>query len=311
MTMTLHIAIAQSGPPERDPRPVAAGLRLAQTFGRLPPTALLLLAILSVQLGSALATVLFADLGPAGTAMASAGFSAVLLSVLRRPKIDCRLRKHMLLILAFGLTDACMVLPFFLAIQSIPLGIASTITFLGPLGLAVATSRRAAHFLWIGVAALGIGLLTPEIGSDLDSTGLGLAALAAVAWAAFVPLSKHSGAIFDGVDALTFGLWASTLMLLPFALAEGTVLQAGWFELAGAFAIALLTAVLPMAMEYQALQSMSARTYGILVTLEPAVGAMVGALFLGQGLSGRATIAIACVTIAAMGITLFDKPGRS
>ncbi|QEX17370.1 hypothetical protein FRZ44_26680 [Hypericibacter terrae] len=306
--MTLQTAIAQSSSPERDPRPAAAGPRLARAFGRLPPTALLILSILSVALGSALATILFSTVGPAGTAMLSAGFSAIVLSVLRPPKIDSRLRKHAGLILIFGLTDACMVLPFFLAIQSIPLGIAATITFLGPLGLAVATSRRISHFLWIGVALLGIGLLTPEIGADLDSTGLGLAALAAVAWAVFVPLSKRTGTIFDGIDALTWGLWMSTLMLLPFALAEGTVLHAGGLELGGAFAVALLTAVLPMAMEFQALQNISARAYGILVTLEPAVSALVGALFLGQALSGRATIAIVCVTIAAIGVTLFEKP---
>lgn len=306
--MTLQMAIAPSGSPERDPRPAAAGPRLARMFGRLPPTALLLLSILSVALGSALATILFSTVGPAGTAMLSAGFSAMVLSVLRPPKIDSRLRRHAGLILAFGLTDACMVLPFFLAIQSIPLGIAATITFLGPLGLAVATSRRVSHFLWIGVALAGIALLAPEIGADLDPTGLGLAALAAVAWAAFVPLSKRAGTIFDGIDALTWGLWMSTLMLLPFALVEGTVLHAGGLELGGAFAVALLTAVLPMAMEFQALQNMSARAYGILVTLEPAVSALVGALLLGQALSGRATIAIVCVTIAAIGITLFEKP---
>jgi inner membrane transporter RhtA len=309
--MTLQVAIAQSGPPDRDLRPSAVASGITRTFGRLPPTALLLLSILSVALGSALATFLFSSLGPAGTAMLSVGFAALVLSTLRRPKLDRRLRRHAGLILIFGLTNACMVLPFFLAIQSIPMGIAATITFLGPLGLAVMTSRRLGHFLWIGVALAGILLLTPEIGADLDPAGLGLAALAAVAWAAFVPLSKRTGAIFDGVDGLTLGLWMSTLMLLPFAFAEGTILHAQGLELAGAFAVAMLTAVLPMAMEFQALQKMSARAYGILVTLEPAVSALVGALLLDQALSGRAAIAIACVTLAAIGITLSEKSEES
>jgi inner membrane transporter RhtA len=309
--MTLQVAIAHSGPPDRDLRPSAVALGITRIFGRLPPTALLLLSILSVALGSALATFLFSSLGPAGTAMLSVGFAALVLSTLRRPKLDRRLRRHAGLILIFGLTNACMVLPFFLAIQSIPMGIAATITFLGPLGLAVMTSRRLGHFPWIGVALAGILLLTPEIGADLDPAGLGLAALAAVAWAAFVPLSKRTGAIFDGVDGLTLGLWMSTLMLLPFALAEGTILHAQGLELAGAFAVAMLTAVLPMAMEFQALQKMSARAYGILVTLEPAVSALVGALLLDQALSGRAAIAIACVTLAAIGITLSEKSEES
>jgi len=234
-------------------------------------------------------------------------FSAVVLTVLARPRIDRRLREHAVLLLLFGLADACMVLPFFLALQRIPLGVASAITFLGPLGLAVATARRPLHFLWIGIAALGIGLLTPAVGGELDALGLGLAALAAAGWAGFVPLSKRAGRAFDGVDGLTLGLWASTAMLLPFALAEGSVLHAGAFDLGACLVVALLSAVLPMALEYRALQRMSARAYGILVTLEPAIGALVGAVCLGQGIGPRMSIAIACVTIAALGVTLSER----
>ena len=303
----LQIAMTESGPSKQVGRFGDGRLRVAQAFGRLPPTALLLVSLLAVQLGSALATVLFSSLGPAGTAFASTAFSAVVLTVLARPKLDRRLREHAVLILLFGLADACMVLPFFLALQSIPLGIASAVTFLGPLGLAVATARRPLHFLWIGIAALGIGLLTPAVGGDLDPLGLALATLAAVGWAAFVPLSKLAGRTFDGADGLTLGLWASTAMLLPFALAERSVLQAGALELGGALAVALLSAVLPMALEYQALQRMSARAYGILVTLEPVIGALVGAVCLGQAIGARMSIAVACVTVAALGVTLSDR----
>ena len=138
--------------------------------------------MLGVQLGSALATVLFSSLGPAGTAFTSTIFSAAVLTALARPRLDSRLRKHVLVLLLFGLADAAMVLPFFLALQSVPLGIASAISFLGPLGVAVATSHRPLHFLWNGIGALGIGLLTPAVGGDLDPLGLGLAALAAAGW---------------------------------------------------------------------------------------------------------------------------------
>jgi inner membrane transporter RhtA len=249
--MMLQIAMTESEPSEQVGRFGGGRVRVAQAFGRLPPTALLLLSLFAVQLGSALATTLFSSLGPAGTAFASTAFSAVVLTVLSRPKLDRRLREHAVLILLFGLADACMALPFFLALQHIPLGIASVVTFLGPLGIAVATSRRPLHFLWIGIAVLGIGLLTPAIGGDLDPLGLGLAALAAVGWAGSVPLSKLAGRAFDGVDGLTLGLWATTAILLPFALAEGTVLRAGALELGGALAVALLSAVLPMALEYR------------------------------------------------------------
>jgi inner membrane transporter RhtA len=122
-----------------------------------------------------------------------------------------------------------------------------------------------------------------------------------------VPLSKLAGRAFDGVDGLTLGLWASTVLLLPFALAEGTMLSAGAFELGGALGVALLSAVLPMVLEYRALRRMSARAYGILVTLEPAIGALVGAACLGQEIGPRLFIAIGCVTIAALGITLSER----
>lgn len=304
--MLLQVAMTE-GPSNRLSRFGGGRVRVAQAFGRLPPTALLLVALLSVQLGSALATVLFSTLGPAGTALASTLFSAAALTALARPRLDGRIRKHAVVILLFGLADACMALPFFLALQYIPLGVASAIAFAGPLGLAAAMSLRALHFLWIGIAALGIALLTPAVGGGLDPRGLGLAALAAAGWAAFVPLSKRAGRAFDGLDGLAFGLWATTLLLLPFALAEGTMFGASAFELGGALAVALLTALLPMALEYQALQRMSARAYGVLVTLEPAIGALVGAVFLGQSIGGRMSIAVACVTIAALGITLSER----
>jgi inner membrane transporter RhtA len=284
---------------------------LSRAFGRVPPTVLLLLSILSIQLSSALATTLFADLGPAGTAFLSTAFATVVLALLSWPKFDRRIRERAGLILLFGLADAAMVLPFFLALQYIPLGIASAIAFLGPLGLAVATSRRPLHFLCIAIAALGIGLLTPEIGGNLDPRGLGLAALGALGWAAFVLLSKKMGGIFDGHDGLTFALGAASLMLLPFALAEGIMVHGRALEIGGALVVALLNAALPLVLEFRALQRMSARTYGVLVTLEPAIGALVGALLLGQAIGLSMSAAIACVTVAALGITLLDwQSGR-
>jgi len=286
----------------------------------LPPGAIMLLAIVCVQLGSALATVLFSSLGPIGTAFASAVFSAVVLTAISRP-IGVRgalfrsgnlLRRHALLILMFGLVDVAMVLPFFLALERIPLGIASTVAFLGPLGLAVATSRRLVHFLWIGIAAVGVALLTPEIGTavnqgGIDPLGLAYAAIAALAWAAFVPLSKKTGAVFPGNTGLALGMWVSAVVLFPVAAAEGSIFAAGFTDLAGALGVSLLGVVLPLVLEYRALQRMSARTYGILVTLEPAVGALVGVLLLSQPASPRMVMAVACVMLAALGVTLSDR----
>ncbi len=289
----------------------------AAALGRLPPTALMLLAIVSVQLGAALATVLFSSLGPTGTAFATSLLSAACLTLMAGARHGPRtlfadvamgrLRRHLGLILLFGLVDAAMVLPFFLALERIPLGIASTVTFLGPLALAVAGARRPVHFLWIAIAALGVALLTPEIGAGLDPLGLVYAAIGGVAWAAFVPMSKRVGAVFPGNDGLALGLWASAAMLLPLALLEHGLFQAGFTDLLGALGVSLLGTVLPLVLEFRALQSMSARTYGILVTLEPAVGALVGVLCLGQPAGPRMMIAVVCVMLAALGVTLSDR----
>jgi inner membrane transporter RhtA len=282
--------------------------RVAEAYGRLPPAALMLLAVIAVELSWAVATFVVADVGESGTAWLSTMFAAVVFTLISRPRIDGRLRKYWLLVLLFGLTDAAMTLPFLLSLQhGIPLGIASAIAFLGPLGLAVATSRRLIHFLWVGIAALGVALLTPAVGDDLSMLGLGFAAVSALAWAAFVPATKLVGRAFGGRDGLTFGLWASSLMLLPFAVTEGTVLHADVLSIGGVLLVALLGAVLPWAIEYSVIQRISARTYGILVTLEPAVGALVGAAFLSQAIGLGMWIAVACVTVAAMGVTLSDK----
>jgi inner membrane transporter RhtA len=311
----MQAAIAQPsiGPGPQSGRGVArSSAALATGFARLPPTAVMLLAIVCVQLGSALATVLFSSLGPIGTAFASSLFSAAALIVMSRPRAlfsqsGHLLRRHAALILAFGVVDVAMVLPFFLALERIPLGIASTVAFLGPLGLAVATSRRLVHFLWIGIAAVGVALLTPDIGSDIDPLGLFYAAIAALAWAAFVPLSKRTGAIFPGNAGLALGMSVSAVLLLPAALAEGSIAAAGFAELAGALGVSLLGVVLPLVLEFRALQHMSARTYGILVTLEPAVGALVGVLLLNQPAGLRMVVAVACVMFAALGVTLSDR----
>jgi inner membrane transporter RhtA len=292
--------------------PAAPGVMVAGGIRGLPPSAVMLLAIICVQLGSALATVLFSSLGPIGTAFASALFSALVLTAMSRPRVLFRqsgnlIRRHALLLLAFGIVDVAMVLPFFLALERIPLGIASTVAFLGPLGLAVATSRRLVHFLWIGIAAIGVALLTPDIGADIDALGLFYAAIAALAWAAFVPLSKSIGAFFPGNAGLALAMWVSAVLLLPAALAEGSIAAAGVIDIAGALGVSLIGVVLPLVLEFRALQRMSARTYGILVTLEPAIGALVGVLLLSQPAGPRMIAAVACVMLAALGVTLSDR----
>ncbi len=288
---------------------------LSQLVNGLPPSLLVLLSILSIQISSALATFLFADLGPAGTTACSTLFAALALTLMAPPHLDGRLRQHAGLLLAFGLTETCLVMPFFFALQYIPLGIASAISFCGPLGLAIITSRRPLDFLWIAIAVAGLLLVTPNAGTDLNPTGLALAGLSAIAWAIFVLLVKRLGRVFSGNDGLAFGMWSACLFLIPIALYEGSVLRLtahGWTGLAGlvgAAAVALLNVVLPLSLEFRALQRMSARTYGILMTTEPALGAVIGLIWLGQAIDLRTGLAICCVTLAALGVTLTEKKG--
>jgi len=314
---------ASSGSASSGPAPAALLPRIAAGMGRVPPTALLLLAILCVQLGGALSTVLFSTIGPIGTAFLSAAFSAAVVTAVEwgRRHVGMgdagamapvhALRKHGFLILLFGLDNALLALCYFLALQTIPLGIVATVTFLGPLGLAVATSRRLVHFLWIAIAAIGVALLTPDIGGSLaghlDPIGLGYAAVAALTWAAFVPLTKRLGAAIPGNRGLALGLWAEVLLLLPVAIAARSFDTAGPLEILGAFGVSLLGVLAPLLLEYRALQTMSARTYGILLTLEPAAGALVGVLCLGQPAHARMMVAVGCVMLAALGVTLTDR----
>lgn len=288
----------------------------AAGFGRLPPAALMLFSLVSVQVGAALATMLFSALGPMGTVFCIFSSAAVMLTLWSRPRMSDVFadRRAFAVTLGFGFVLTFMELPFFLSMQYIPLGIAATIAFLGPLAVATLMSRRLVHFLCIGVAGIGLAMLTPltsiGAGADLDLRGVGLAGLAALGWACFAPASQQAGKIFGGLKGLTLGLWAAALMTLPFALVEGSLFQASPAGLAGAFAVGVLTTVLPLGLEYQALQRMSARAYGILLTLEPAIAVMVGALLLGQGLTLVTSIAVACVTVAAAGITLSEMRDR-
>jgi len=310
-------ASADLGPESGTTPDLAPSAGIAFGLGKLPPTALLLLAVVSVQLGGALANVLFSSLSPIGITFASSVFSAAVLTLIGRPRPLLRgsrslLRRHLGLLLAYGAVNLALSLGYYLALERIPLGILATITFLGPLGLAVATSRRVAHFLWIGIAAIGVALLAPEIGTatlegGLDPIGLIEAAVAGIAWGAFVLLSKKTGTIFPGTDGLALALWVATLALLPIALIDGSILETGLTGFAGAFAVSLLGVVIPLGLEFQALRRMSARTYGILVTLEPAAGALVGIVCLGQPAGPRMIAAVACVTLAALGVTLTDR----
>ena len=196
---------------------------------------------------------------------------------------------------------------FYQAIARIPLGAAVAFEFIGPLSVAALTSRRMSHFAWIALAALGIVLLSPLSGANLDPIGIMFALLAGAGWALFVVLSVRVGSRVPGNDGLAIGMTIAAITMIPFVAPVTKVLATDGLILLMGFAVALLSTTIPFTFEFQALKKLPARTYGVLVSVEPAVAAIVGALFLGENIGTQGMIAVACVVVAAIGITVSDR----
>lgn len=278
---------------------------LAHALNAVPPPGLVVLAILSIQVGAALAIQLFSAIGPLGTVFCRVGLSAIIFLILIRPKMDNSMVKFGHLLLLYGFTLAAMNWCFYEAIARIPLGIAVTIEFMGPLSVAIATSRRRIDLLWVTIALLGLVMLAPDVGSGLDHMGIAFAAIAAVGWAVFIVLSKRVGQALPGNTGLAYGMVIATLFLLPLGVGPAIPVLFDFRLLLGVVAVAVLSTTIPFFLEFEALRRLPARTYSILVTLEPAIAALVAAILLGEALGAGAVFAIACVTLAAIGATLF------
>lgn len=296
------------GGADRLPRIEPVGV-LARTLAPIPPPGLVLLAIVSIQLGAAFAIQLFPALGATGTAFLRIALSAALLLLIARPKLDRTLRANVHWVLLYGGMLGGMNLCFYESIARIPLGIAVTIEFLGPLGVAIFTSRRLRDVLWALLALAGVAILTPEIGNDLDPVGILYAVVAGTCWGAFVLLSGRIGRTFEGSSGLAMGMTVAAFILLPFGFTSvETAVVEPWL-LISIIAVALLSTAIPFTLEFEALKRMPPRTYGILITLEPAVAVSVGAILLGQPFDASTLLAMALVTIAALGVTIFDRNG--
>ncbi len=301
-------AITQTGSP-KPPDWKSVTQALSRVLGTVPPTGLLLLAILSVQLGSVLAIGLFSTLGPSGTVFLRVAFGAILVTIAARPAFDETLRKHAGLIVLFGAVMAVQYLCFFHAIARIPLGIAVTIEFLGPLGVAVFTSRRPVDFLWTALAALGIALLAPKFGGELDPLGVLFAGITGCAWASFILLSRRAGRIFPGGTGLSLGMICAAIFLAPLAAFSTEVFAIAPATLFIVLAVALLSTTIPTVLEYEALKTMPPRNYGIVLSIEPVVAMMIGAALLADTIETRGLIAAAAVMTAAIGATFTGRKG--
>jgi inner membrane transporter RhtA len=266
------------------------------------PIAVLIVAIVCFQAGAALAKGLFPAVGASGAAALRLALAAIMLLAVWRP---WRMRvspREVRVIVIYGLALGWMNFFFYLSLRSIPLGIAVALEFTGPLGLAMASSRRAIDFLWILMAALGLLALLPlGLGSKpLDVQGVGCALAAGLCWALYIFFGRKAGAAHGG-QTTALGMVIGAIVIVPFGAA-----QAGWqlFSpaiLPTALAVALLSSALPYSLEMLAMPLLPTRTVGVLMSLDPAFGALSGLCFLGEHLSWIQWAAIASIMAASAG----------
>lgn len=257
--------------------------------------------VLSVQLGAAAATTLFAEIGPTGAVLLRIGFAALVLAALWRPSPRGHPRESLRDAALFGLVLAGMNASFYAALDRIPLGVAVTLEFTGPLAVAILGSRRPADLVWVALAAAGILLLSPGLGEASDAAGVGFALLAGLFWGGYILVSARVGRSFSGGTGLAIAMAIATVLVLPIGIAGGgeELLRPGL--LAVGLAVALLSSAIPYSLELEALRRLPAGTFGVLMSAEPAVAALVGLIALGQGLAAQEVIAIALVVTASAG----------
>jgi inner membrane transporter RhtA len=268
-------------------RPIAVGFVLAAAG--------------SLQVGAAFAVTLFDDLGPAGAAFLRLAFAAVVLWAIWRPRMQAHPPQDLRLAAAFGVALGLMNWSIYESIDRIPLGVAVTIEFAGPLLVAVIGSRRPLDGFWIALAAAGIVLLADPGGGSIDALGVLFALTAAACWMAYIYLSKRTGQAFPGGSGLALAMAVGALVVLPAGVIEGGSALAEPDLLASAFLVALASSVLPYSLELEALRRLPAAVFGVLMSLEPAVAALAGFVVLGQDLGARELLAIGMVVVASAG----------
>ena len=242
-------------------------------------------------------------MGPLGFVWIRVGLAALILLAFNARALRAAGPRPLRWVIAAGAAVATMNACFYQAIDRIPLGLATTVEFLGPLAVAVIGSRRALDFLWIALAGIGVALLGSP-GADLDPTGLAFAFGAAGAWAAYILLAKRMLEDWPVGTGLSLTLLVAALVLAPFGLAAGGSDLLDPAVLAVGLAVAVLGSVLPFALELAALRQLSAATFGILLSLEPAVAAFAGAVALAQIPSALEATAIVLVVAASVGASL-------
>jgi inner membrane transporter RhtA len=273
----------------------------------IPAVPSVLLAILSVQGGAALAKGLFPVLGAESTTLIRVALSAVMLFAVNRTNLRKLTAQQWKAVIPYGVVLGAMNLTFYMAIKRVPLGLGVTLEFIGPLMVAVFGSRHAIDILWVLLAATGIVLIAPWDTKSVDLLGVILSLLAGAFWAAYIILGARTSRVLDDGDAVTVGMLFATLVVFPFGIISSGMHQLTFTMLLKGTGLALLSSAIPFTLEMSALRKIPARTFSILLSLEPAVAALCGLLFLHEALSFYEWMAVALVVIASGGAALTSK----
>jgi inner membrane transporter RhtA len=263
---------------------------------------LVLAAATSVQGGASVAKSLFPSLGPPGVVFLRLLFGSIALWAIARPELRGRPWRELRLLVALGVVLVSMNVTFYESIDRVPLGIAVTVEFLGPLGVAVLGSRRRVDFVWVALAAAGVALLA-EGGGDtsVHAAGLLLAALAGLFWALYILLSVPIGRLFPGASGLAPAMVLGAVLIAPWGIASAGGHLRDPQLLGAAVGVGLLSSALPWSLELEALRRLPTHVFGVVLSLEPAVAALAGFVFLHEHLRVRAWIAIGLVVLASAG----------
>ncbi|URL59049.1 EamA family transporter [Luteibacter flocculans] len=274
------------------------------------PALAVLGSVTSLCIGTSFAKKLFPLVGAEGTSALRVGFSALVLLIFWRPWRWPLSRRDAGYVVRYGLTLGVMNLLFYLALRTIPFGIAVAIEFSGPLAVAMWSSRRPVDFVWLASAVVGLVMLLP-LGhrSALDPVGVMFALAAAVCWALYILFGKQAGHLHAG-HSVSLGLVAASLVVVPFGVAHAGVRLLDPGILAAGLGVAIVSSAIPMSLEMMALKRLPSETFGIMVSLEPAVASLLAMLLLGEHLTPSQWVAIGFIVLASMGSTATARRAR-
>ena len=282
---------------------------ISRTSSVWMPVAVILIAMLSIQSGASLAKSLFPLVGAPGVTALRIAVGTLILVVIFKPW-RLRVKKEQRLpLLFYGLALGAMNYMFYLSIQTIPLGIAVALEFTGPLAVALFSSRRPVDFIWVVLAVLGLWFLLPlgQSVSEIDLTGAALALGAGACWAVYILTGQRAGEE-HGPATVALGSLIAAIIFVPLGMAQATDSIWQWSVMPVGFAVAILSTALPYSLEMIALTRLPTRIFGTLMSMEPALAAISGMVFLGETLTFTQTLALCSIIAASMGSTLTMRP---